>query len=140
MNCPNCGKDTITYKLLATTSVSDPILCDSCRQMVFQYKFISEIGQLVAVVTFHIGVFLMAFEEWLRGGLLIVLTLASYFGTQYLEIHCTRLRLVEPKRSKWVQIQLSSVVLLMGLGVFVVFLKLLPLIYEEFANKLFPNF
>ena len=108
--------------------------------MVFQYKFLSEIGQLVAAVCFQIGLFLLVFEEWLWGSLLMVLTLASYFGTQYVEIRFTRLRLVEPEQSEQVQRLLSFVVFIVGVGIFLVFLKFAPVIYAEIMNKLFPGF
>jgi hypothetical protein len=128
MICPNCRKDTITYKLVVNSSVKDPLLCDSCRQQIFQYRFISEIGQIYSMLSFQLGILLLVVEEWLWGVLFFLFALGAFFGARYVEIYYTRLRVlgINEKRSKWIQFFMSFLAMVIGIAVFIPFLMLLP--------------
>jgi hypothetical protein len=124
--CPHCGKNTMTYKIVAASSLDDPLLCDFCRQMVFQYRFVSEIGPIVGGCAYVIGLPLLFFEEWFYGIGFLALSAVSFLGTQYWEVRYTSLRKVSGRRQKINQAILSWLGLVIAVVVFLVFLKALP--------------
>jgi hypothetical protein len=116
----------MTYKIVTASSLDDPLLCDSCRQMVFQYRFVSEIGQIVGGSAFVLGLPLLFFEEWIYGIGFLTLSAVSFLGTQYWEVRYTALRKVGGRRQKINQAILSWLGLVIGVVVFLILLKALP--------------
>lgn len=123
MKCPHCDKDTITYKIVAQSSFDDPILCDSCRQMVFQYRFLSEIGQYIAMLSFPLGLMLLIWKYWLLGSVSLILAALSFLGAQYLEITYTPLQKVKEKKQKLLQHIFSFLAFVITIGILVVIVK-----------------
>lgn len=128
MICPNCRKDTITYKLVVNSSVEDPLLCDSCRQQIFQYRFISEIGLIYSMLSFQLGILLLVVEEWLWGVLFLVFAMGVFYGARYVEVYYTRLRVLAVGENRYERTQffMSFLAMVIGIVVFIPFLFLLP--------------
>lgn len=114
------------YKIVAASSLDDPLLCDFCRQLVFQYRFISHIGQTVGGCAFVLGLPLLFFEEWFYGILFLSLCAISFLSTQYWEVQYTALRKVCGRRQEINQATLSWLGLVIGIVVFLILLKALP--------------
>ena len=123
MKCPHCHKDTITYKMVAQSSFDDPILCDSCRQMVIQYRFLSEIGLYIAMLSFPLGLLMLIWEQWMLGTAFLVLTALSFLGAQSLEITYTPLQKVEDTKPKLLQHIFSFLAFVITIGILVLIVK-----------------
>ncbi|WP_455203644.1 hypothetical protein [Kaarinaea lacus] len=111
--------------MVAKSSFDDPILCDSCRQMVFQYRFLSEIGQYISMLSFPLGLTLLIWEQWLLGTAFLVLTAVSFLGAQSLEITYTPLQKVEDKKQKLLQHIFSFLAFVITIGMLVLVVKVL---------------
>jgi hypothetical protein len=126
MKCPKCSNDDIGYKDILNSSISDPILCDSCHSLLIQYRFISIIGQSISALSFVLSFLLLIFDLWGYALLFFGITIASYLSTRFGEIKYTRLKVLDSNKSRFIQAAYTSLGIAIGLLIFLLLLQILP--------------